>query len=1178
MPAQVTDGVLRVYARRRDQYGGSGGDTATTLPAILVQPDPNATPHITINPAPWSLTPAQAQQFYCVGWYIGDSCSWAVTSGPGSITSGGLYTAPAAGYDPPPPVTVTATSATDGTISAAITFNLVLGPMSVVPASPTIDRGLSVAFQSQINGIAYPNVSWSLSPAVGTIDALGAYTAPDTVAADTQVTVSAISTDNASHTASTVLTVRKTMPAIHIAPGMEYPNTVTDSAGTVWTLGTAYFTCTGGDCYPGPAANHSQPLSTPSSVYPPNVEVSSRTKLIWDGVQRGGAYNPPPHGDFQYLFAVPNGTYRIFLAFDSNGAMTVANGDKQDIWVNGVKWLSGWDTVVNCGINVACSPPSYSVTVTNHQILLQFKGAYSGIVVPPNVYGGVPAITAIQVYDASAVPPSLGQDPPLCDAGAPQSLRAGYPAQLDGSGSSVRDGGAAPQYFWQQLSGPSRVRWSSRSTARPEISMLTSGSYVFQLAVTDSSHQSSVCTVKHGAVATDSNGVVITNQRAVDALLGPLVRLGTNPWPWFDDRYQAAAALQIAGMDANYPAWWDQPGPGTVAASARSQTVTGNNTTFTTTFCQAPGNPATPKSGAVIAVWYNTAIAGQTGRRMSGVTGCADDTHLTVDDAWDSSVTPAESGLNYAAADDTTHYAANWGWGQADSPGNYYDNAAAYYALYYRTGLDDYLTAARTLADRMWRSPMIDRGAAEIMGHSGSYGYAARSISALGLVLRALELQGTESDMGPGLHHLWDTFMGYLNGTDRSRGPGLWDTREEAYHLAMISYCAMFDPDPAYQSNCKSAVANSFGGLWTPSLSADGSWPQLFYDQSSWGTGTSVTLTNGSTLVTGNATSWVAAGYPATIWFTNSPSVQPSDNLAGDPSVYTATLVDATHLTLDRPYQGTSGVHGWASATGAAMLGWGAKPSQMGLLASAFDLAAKAISDSFPTQAALARGYNATAANWLVNYGLWPQTKGLYVAVQGVNCQPPISDGNAACTGGQTAGDARSLGADALRGAMTAYASSQDLRLRDAADALYNAMFAKPATCPAGSTLCVPDGNYVQGLDDGGYMMTGAPPAGAAWFGRLFGFDNLSAWPAYRVGGLQPSKPQRGYIGFNLGQIRGATKARVTVTAPSGSTTEVECATSPCAVTVDGRQGKHLIQLEYLSSAGLVLAITEIPM
>ena len=421
MPALVTDGVLRVYARRRDQYGGSGDDTATTLPAILVQPDPNATPHITINPAPWSLTPAQAQQFYCVGWYIGDSCSWAVTSGPGSITSGGLYTAPAAGYDPPPPVTVTATSATDGTISAAITFNLVLGPMSVVPASPTIDRGLSVAFQSQINGIAYPNVSWSLSPAVGTIDALGAYTAPDTVAADTQVTVSAISTDNASHTASTVLTVRKTMPAIHIAPGMEYPNTVTDSAGTVWTLGTAYFTCTGGDCYPGPAANHSVAAAYAQFDQSTELEVSSKTKLIWDGVQRGSAYEDPPHGDFQYLFPVPNGQYSVYLAFNTAGAYDVVNGDKEDIWVNGVKWLSGWDTVTDCGVNIACSPPGYSVTVTNRQILLQFKGAYIGLAVAPNYRGGVPAITAIQIYDASGVPPTLRPDPPLCDAGVPQS-------------------------------------------------------------------------------------------------------------------------------------------------------------------------------------------------------------------------------------------------------------------------------------------------------------------------------------------------------------------------------------------------------------------------------------------------------------------------------------------------------------------------------------------------------------------------------------------------------------------------------------------------------------------------------------------------------------------------------------------------------------------------------------
>ncbi|MBS1858753.1 MAG: hypothetical protein JST11_25505 [Acidobacteria bacterium] len=1176
MPALVTDGVLRVYARRRDQYGGVGGESVTRLPAILIEPDPNAAPHLTINPTPDVLTTGQTQQFYCVGWYTDNSCTWTLTSGPGSITPAGLYAAPAVGYDPSVPVTVTATSTTDATVTASITFNLAFGPMAITPVKPTVDRGLQVRFRTQINGTDYANVTWSLSPEVGTIDASGNYTAPETVSADTQVTVTATSTDSHAHSGSTVLTVRKTMPAIHIAPGMDYPSTVTDSAGNIWTPGKEYFTCTGGSCYPGPAAVHDQPLSTASSTYPPNVEVSSRTKLIWDGVQRGSAYVDPPQGDFQYLFQVPNGSYRVFLAFDSNGAYTVPNGDKQDVWINGVKWLSGWDTVVNCGVNIACSPPGYSLSVTNHQILIHFKGAYRGPVA--GARGGVPAITAIQIYDADNVPASLQPKQPVCDAGSPQSFRAGYPAQLDGSRSLARDGGEGLQYFWQQLSGPSSARWSSRSAAQPTISMLTSGSYAFQLTVTDGCNQSSTCTVKHGAVATDDNGVVITGQPAVDALLGPLVRLGANPWPWFDDRNKAAAVLQAAGMEANYPAWWDAAGPGTVATLSGSTTITGSNTTFTTTFCQGPGSPTLPKSGAVIAVWYDTGIAGQTGRRMSGVTGCADDAHLTVDDAWDSSVTPAASGLSYAAADNTTNFAANWGWGGADSPGNYYDNVAAYYALYYRTGIDDYLISARDLADRVWRSPMIDRGTSQIAGHSSSYGYVARSISALGLVLRAVELQGTSMDMWPGLHHLWDTYMGYMRGADSNAAPGLTDTREEAYHLAMLSYCALLDPDPSYQSNCSSAIANSFGSLWSPSRAPDGSWPQLFYGQSSWDTTTSVSLTNGSTVVTGNGTSWTADGYPATIWFTNTPSPRPSNNLAGDSSVYTANFVDSTHLTLSQPYQGMTGVHGWASTPGAAMIGWGVQPAQMGLLASAFDLAAKAINTTYPAQAAMARDYSATAANWLRSYGYWSQAKGLYVAVGGVNCQPPISDSNAACTGGQAPGDARALGADALRGMMTAYATSQDSRLKDAVDSLYNAMFAKPGTCPIGSALCVPDGSYVQGLDDGGPMMTAAPPAGAGWFGRFFGFNNLAAWPAYRVGGLQPTAPRKRYIGFSLGQIAGATKARVTVVAPSGTRTQVDCARSPCAVNVDGRQGRHLIQLQYLSNAGAVLAGTEIPM
>jgi len=114
-------------------------------------------------------------------------------------------------------------------------------------------------------------------------------------------------------------------------------------------------------------------------------------------------------------------------------------------------------------------------------------------------------------------------------------------------------------YAWQQMSGPSSVVWprsagrwppqptmSGQNTSQPTVSGMVAGSYTFQLTVTDSSRQSSVCTVNHGSVVTDDNGVVIPNNPAVDTLLGPMIRYGANSWPWFDDRHKADADVQIA--------------------------------------------------------------------------------------------------------------------------------------------------------------------------------------------------------------------------------------------------------------------------------------------------------------------------------------------------------------------------------------------------------------------------------------------------------------------------------------------------------------------------------------------------------------------------------------------------------------------------------------------------------
>ena len=781
--------------------------------------------------------------------------------------------------------------------------------------------------------------------------------------------------------------------------------------------------------------------------------------------------------------------------------------------------------------------------------------------------------------------------PPACNAGTQQTFRAGYPAVLDASASYPLDGGTFLSYMWQSLSGPSELSWSSHSVMSPQLRGLVFGSYVFQLTVADSSNQSSVCTVKDGAVATDDDNIVITNNTAVDTLLGPMVRFGANPWPWFDNRHKQAADNENSVMDAYFPAWWDTPAPGTVTVTTGSYQIVGVGTRFTTTFCQGPANPTVAQAGyPVIAIWHP--LGSGTGRTLEQVASCTDDTHLNVYNAYnDDGKTLPGSGLTYAA---DNQYASMWGWSQASTPANYYDNVAAYYALYYRSGIDDYLTAARKLADRFWENPPINQGV-----HSWDFGYTGRSVSAMGLVLRALDgrpdMWATPAGApAGGLHTLWDDYLYYLNTYDPSRG--IWDIREEGYELAMISYCAMFDVDPAYQSKCQTALINSFPSVWTGTRFPDGSWPQMYpaYDPvtgnylaswETWGSPTSVTVTNGSAGVTGMGTVWNAGDFPpgTRIWFTNVPANVPANNAAGDSVSYVATFVDATHLTLNAPYQGTTGTHGWEVAS-YNYLGWNIQPYGEGILSGAFALVAKALATVNPATSALARSYSIDAADWVKNNGYWPASKGLYYDVGGVDCQPPISDSNTICTQGYAPDQARSLSAEALRGLNAAYAYTQDPSLGAFIQTLYNAMWAAPTTCPSGSTVCIPDGAYLDQMNDGQYGIATPVPLSALsgtpwkWFGMYFGYSGESSTPGILAGGLQAEAGELLYVGANMADVPGAAAIRVVATAPSGVATTTNCNTSPCAVSVDHRQGDPLLSIQYLSAAGAVLASSSAPL
>ena len=691
---------------------------------------------------------------------------------------------------------------------------------------------------------------------------------------------------------------------------------------------------------------------------------------------------------------------------------------------------------------------------------------------------------------------------PSCDAGFQQILTAGLgTVQLDGSGSQPLDGGDTLSYNWTQTTAQI-LTLNSTAISRPSFSasLLVFGPVNFSLTVTDGSAQSSTCAMHDGAITIDSNSVVVTENANVDELIGKQIAFGKNPWPWFDKQNKELADLQIGAMDTNFPDYWDTPATGKVSVNPR-QTCSGSaagacligvGTSFTTDL----------SAGAYIVLWWN----GGTDRRLNVVKSVVDDTHLILAIPWDAGLAgdrnpTVEESLTYSAPSTTD--IGNWGYAQVTTPGNYYDNVEAYYALYYRTGIDTYLNAAHTLADRFWASPMIDKGNAYVSAYNvgSSFAFAVRSESLTGLVLRAFEQAGTPADMWAGLRNMWGRNMYNLNNFD----PHYWgtDQRDMAFDLLYVSYCALFDPDPSEQFTCKTSLSNSFASpgnqyaVWQPERAPDNSFPTLEYTIPDLVH--DVTLTQGSTAVTGSGTTWTTGQFKDNplVFFSNFPKMPNIDNSDFYPVFYHPTVVSPTQLILDQPFGGPGGTYGWSiGAGGSGLMGWGGQPFMEGIQIVAFEMAGTALAASDPASSSLAYTYSTGLAYWLKTYGYSDPTVGgvggLYYNSTFLNCAYPVQ--TARCTNGFSSSQARTDAAEAVRGISMVYARTVDPVLKTFVDLLYSQMFSKP-----GSSLQFPgDGEYINDLDDGQTFMSNGVLANK-WLGFFFGFDNGASWPAVRL-------------------------------------------------------------------------------
>jgi hypothetical protein len=176
---------------------------------------------VTITPPALALYGGQTQQFSATVTNTSNTAvTWSLSpsTGAGTITSTGLYTAPT-NITSQQVVTITATSSADSTASGAATITLNPIAISLVPGAAALAAAQTLQFNATVANAANTGVTWSLSPATGagTLNSTGLYTAPASVSGPITAVITATSVADSTKTAQATLTLTS------LAAGPSYP-------------------------------------------------------------------------------------------------------------------------------------------------------------------------------------------------------------------------------------------------------------------------------------------------------------------------------------------------------------------------------------------------------------------------------------------------------------------------------------------------------------------------------------------------------------------------------------------------------------------------------------------------------------------------------------------------------------------------------------------------------------------------------------------------------------------------------------------------------------------------------------------------------------------------------------------------------------------------------------------
>ena len=312
---------------------------------------------VTITPTSANVVAKQTQQFSAtVSGTTNSAVSWQVNgvsggnSSTGTISSTGLYTAPA--VTAKTSVTITAVSGADTTKSAnaavTITPAATSQPVSiaVAPTTASVVAGKTQQFSATVSGGSDTAVAWQVNGvtggnnSTGTINTSGLYTAP-TVSSTLSVTVTAVSSADNSKTASAAVTVSpaptppptSSGPALYVSPSGSDSNDGS-SAHPFATINKAANTAT-----PGMTV-HVAPGTYQAVTTSKSGTASQRIRYISD-VQWGAKVMGTSSSEAAWM---QDGSYVDLVGFDISGGSRLGvenNGSNVKILGNYVHNIAG---------------------------------------------------------------------------------------------------------------------------------------------------------------------------------------------------------------------------------------------------------------------------------------------------------------------------------------------------------------------------------------------------------------------------------------------------------------------------------------------------------------------------------------------------------------------------------------------------------------------------------------------------------------------------------------------------------------------------------------------------------------------------------------------------------------------------------------------------------------------